>query len=156
MTARALLEVLEAAGVRIVVAVGGNTLELSGKLPRPQLLAQVRASKAALLEILTPAKEERPRPSSSPDWEVIGQQPGHCASCARWEAAPDWGPFMGLCSAGRQAHGWWDGDSSAPVPIHGAHGCAAYDGKGYRARGTGKRYAPASLPSPDVGERVAP
>ncbi|GGR22530.1 hypothetical protein [Deinococcus ruber] len=50
----ALLSALHAAGVHVALGAAGNTLELTGKRPPAALLDEVRASKAALLEVLAP------------------------------------------------------------------------------------------------------
>ncbi|WP_407569634.1 hypothetical protein [Deinococcus altitudinis] len=50
----ALLSALQAAGVHVALGAAGDTLELTGKRPPVALLDEVRASKAALLEILAP------------------------------------------------------------------------------------------------------
>jgi hypothetical protein len=98
------------------------------------------------------AKEDVP---ARPDWATLGSQPGHCGSCARWEDAPDWGPLMGECMAGRRAHGWPDGNPSAPVVIHLGHRCAAHDGTAYRSKTGGKRGGP-RLPPAGPAAQVAP
>ena len=50
----ALLSALQAAGVHVALGAAGDTLELTGKRPPAALLDEVRASKAALLEVLAP------------------------------------------------------------------------------------------------------
>ena len=50
----ALLSALQAAGVHVALGGAGDTLELTGKRPPAALLDEVRASKAALLEVLAP------------------------------------------------------------------------------------------------------
>ena len=50
----ALLSALQAAGVHVALGAAGDTLDLTGKRPPPALLDEVRASKAALLEVLAP------------------------------------------------------------------------------------------------------
>jgi hypothetical protein len=163
---RGLLMALEAAGVRLTLNAAGDGLTLSGKgRPPAQLLEAVRACKPALLGALRPVKadpppslpspEDRPavgplsdsergRARPLPDWGAIAAQPGHCGSCARWELAPDWGAFMGTCGC---PPGAWPGNLP-PHAIHAGHRCAAYReegqavGRGYRAKGDGKRYSP--------------
>ncbi|WP_420597023.1 hypothetical protein [Deinococcus sp.] len=72
MTARALLDTLSAAGVRVMVGAAGDTLELSGKLPPAHLLDEVRAAKSDLLaalkvaEVVTGLDNLSAPPSSSP------------------------------------------------------------------------------------------
>ena len=41
---------------------------------------------------------------------------------------------MGLCSAGKRAHGWYDGNPALPVEIQAGHGCMANGGKGWQAK----------------------
>ncbi|WP_425146170.1 hypothetical protein [Deinococcus sp.] len=54
----ALLSALQAAGVHVALGAAGDTLELTGKRPPAALLDGVRASKAALLELLAPPKQQ--------------------------------------------------------------------------------------------------
>lgn len=61
-------------------------------------------------------------------------QAGECGTCSSWSALP--AAHMGLCRAGRRAHGWYDGDPQQGVEIHVRHRCAAYGGTGWRLRGT--------------------
>ena len=77
-----LLSALHAAGVQVAVGVG-NTLELTGKRPPAALLDEVRASKAALLDVLeqghrspAPAPQRAPYASPSP---VSDPLPDHLA-----------------------------------------------------------------------------
>lgn len=62
----------------------------------------------------------------------LGQQPGRCGSCFRWEGPDEYGD--GLCPLGRKAHGWLDGNPDVPVICTVHHQCAAYGGKGWKAR----------------------
>jgi hypothetical protein len=78
----------------------------------------------------------------------VPRQPGHCGACALWEALPAPLAHMGLCSAGRGAHGWYDGPSDQVVEIHAAHACIAWEGKGFRTRVSGK--SPAARPVAEV------
>ena len=138
--AAALLSALQAAGVHVALSAAGNTLELTGKRPPAALLDEVRASKAALLEALAPAnredvapKTECPPAARSFFAADLARTPGHCGSCARWIALPAPLAHIGLCSAGRAAHGWYDGNPVAPVELQAGHGCAAHGGKGWKA-----------------------
>ena len=63
-----------------------------------------------------------------------------CGSCARWEALAVPLIHMGECSAGRRAHGWYDGNPSKPVEIQASCACMVHDGKGYWSRASGERY----------------
>ena len=135
----ALLSALQAAGVHVALGVTGDTLELTGKRPPAALLNEVRASKAALLEALAPANREDVAPKTerlpvarSFFAADLARTPGHCGSCARWSAPPQ--AHMGLCSAGRAAHGWYDGNPVAPVEIQAGHGCVAHGGKSWQAQ----------------------
>jgi len=103
----------------------------------------------------TPLDSAKADAPPRPDWAALGSQPGHCGSCTRWEDAPDWGPLMGECMAGRRAHGWPDGNPSAPVVIHMGHRCAAHDGTAYRSKTGGKRGGP-RLPPAGPAAQVAP
>ncbi|UQN07406.1 hypothetical protein [Deinococcus sp. QL22] len=91
------------------------------------------------VSVIHPTRQDAAKEDARPDWATLGGQPGHCGSCTRWGDAPDWGPLMGECMAGRRAHGWPDGNPSAPVVIHMGHRCAAYDGTAYRSKTGGKR-----------------
>ena len=143
-----LLALCEAEGVRVLLNAAGDgvRLEAAGP-PSAELVRLARAHRAALLEALAPAKvEDVPRierPARSSFAADLTLTPGHCGSCARWEVLPAPLAHLGECSAGRRAHGWHDGNSVAAVEIHAAHSCAAWEGKGYRARASGKRYSPA-------------
>lgn len=131
---RGLLSALEAAGVALSLNAAGDGLTLSGKgRPPADLLEAVRAAKPALLEALTAKEdaslllpsspdlapwEDLPAPSPAPalptpgrrpipprpDWAALSLEAGRCGSCARWEAAPDWGALMGTC--GRPPGAW--------------------------------------------------
>ena len=153
MNAPALLEALSAAGVTVALNAAGDGLALSGRgQPPAALLEEVRASKAALLAALRGTQNVRtpelphalPRrsgeamphppslsPSPLPDLAALALLPGHCGSCARFTPGPF--PPLGLCSAGRRAHGWLDGSPLLPVEIHAAHGCPVLEGKGWGA-----------------------
>ena len=157
-----LLALCEAEGVRVLLNAAGDgvRLEAAGP-PSAELVRLARAHRAALLEHLAPAKAEDVAPedfcaesSKRPDLgaarsafagqlEDLARTPGHCGLCARWEALPAPLAHLGECSAGRAAHGWHDGNPVAPVEIHAAHSCAAWEGKGFRARGSGKQSGPA-------------
>jgi hypothetical protein len=158
-----LLARLEAEGVRVLLNAAGDgvRLEAAGP-PSAELVRLARTHRAALLEALTPAKAEAEaltpiysNRSRSPDparpavrssfagkLEALALTPGHCGLCARWEALPAPLAHLGECSAGRKAHGWHDGSPAAAVEIHAAHSCAAWEGQGFRARASGKRYGP--------------
>ncbi|MEF2278783.1 hypothetical protein V3W47_10780 [Deinococcus sp. YIM 134068] len=110
--------------VRLSMGEGGRLRYDAAPSLSAEVLDAMRTHKAALLAGLR---------SPRPEWEQIGAQPGHCGSCARWTPTPY--PLEGECSAGRRAHGWYDGNPSAPVLIHPGHRCAADSGQGYRARG---------------------
>lgn len=74
----------------------------------------------------------RPAVKPRPDAAALAQTPGHCGCCARW--TPTGYPLEGECSAGRRAHGWPDGNPDAPVLTTPHHTCAAYSGRGWKAR----------------------
>lgn len=146
-----LLALCEAEGVRVLLNAAGDgvRLEAAGP-PSAELVRLARAHRAALLEALAPAKvEDVPRTERPARSAFAGQlgdlalTPGHCGSCARWEALPAPLAHLGECSAGRAAHGWHDGNPAAAVEIHAAHSCAAWEGKGFRARGSGKQHSSA-------------
>jgi len=64
--------------------------------------------------------------------QALAQIPGHCGVCARWTAHQAPLEHLGICNAGRQAHGWLDGSGRQPVEIHAAHACAAWGGRGFQ------------------------
>ncbi len=164
-----LLALCEAEGVRVLLNAAGDgvRLEAAGP-PSAELVRLARTHRAALLEALTPAKAEAPLPtcselSKSPDparpavrsafagqLETQAGTSGHCGMCARWAALPAPLAHLGECSAGRRAHGWHDGNPAAAVEIHAAHACTAWEGKGFRARASGKRYGPRPPAEPGV------
>ena len=131
-----LLVTLEAAGVVVSLNTSGDGLTLSAAIQPPtELLTQIRAAKPALLEVLRGVLPAHSLPAVSART---------CNSCARWEALALPLAHMGLCSAGRAAHSWYDGNPVAPVEIQAAHCCAAHGGKSYRARASSPR-PPAEL-----------
>ena len=139
-----LLATLEAAGVMVSLNALGDGLKLSAATPPPaELLAQIRAAKPALLEVL------RGVPSGQ-TLSTAGTLTHTCGTCARWEALAPPLAHMGLCSAGRAAHGWHDGNPAAHVEIHAAHSCTAWEGQGFRARAGGRRYGPRPPVEPGV------
>ena len=167
-----LLGQLEAEGVRVCLNAAGDgvRLEAAGP-PSADLVRLARIHRAALLEALAPAKKEGPaaepsrhsleRGRPSPDLgasrsafagqlEALAQTPGHCGSCARWAALAPPNDHMGKCSAGKRAHGWLDGNPALPVELQAGHGCAAWEGKGFRARAGGRRYGPRPPAEPGV------
>ncbi len=97
---------------------GGLRYDAPGPIPA-QLVEGLKEHKAALLS----------------DLRVIGQQPGHCGSCARWTPGP-WVPWMGECDAGWAAHGLPYGTPPGPVEMQAGHHCTAFDGQGWRPRHT--------------------
>ncbi|MGY2895455.1 hypothetical protein [Deinococcus sp. UYEF24] len=158
----------EAEGVRVLLNAAGDgvRLEAAGP-PSAELVRLARTHRAALLEALTPAKgtqkgrtpdpakaeaPARPavRSSFAGQLEALALTPGHCGLCARWEALPVPLAHLGECSAGRKAHGWHDGNPAASVEIHAAHACTAWEGQGFRARASGKRYGPRLPAEPGV------
>lgn len=62
----------------------------------------------------------------------LGKERGRCGSCARWAAHPAPADHMGVCSAGRAAHGWLDGAALTPVETQAALLCQVYGGSGWR------------------------
>lgn len=150
-----LLARLESAGVKLALSESGEGLRVYGEgRPQPEVMAEVRAQKPALLAYLRGEDVGQPAPLSSspvkgahkvrplPDWEAIIQEAGRCGSCARASDAPEWGPLMVFCSCPDVAF-WPD---RAPIAIHKGHGCMAYRvegeevGEGWRAKDTGKQW----------------
>ena len=123
-----LLVTLEAAGVMVSLNASGDGLKLSAVTPPPaELLAQIRAAKPALLEVLRGV-------TSTHTLSVADTLAQTCGSCARWAALPAPMAHMGKCSAGKRAHGWLDGNPALPVEIQAGHGCMANGGKGWQAK----------------------
>ena len=162
-----LLARLEAEGVRVCLNAAGDgvRLEAAGP-PSAELVRLARTHRAALLEALAPAKAEAVPPaelhseakkgadraarsSFAGQLEALALTPGHCGSCARFTPCPAQA-HMGLCSAGKRALGWYDGNPSLPVEIQAGHGCAAWEGQGFRARAGGRRYGPRPPAEPGV------
>ena len=151
---------LEGEGVRVVLNAAGDGVRLeAAAIPSAEVVRLARTHRAALLEELTrpqegedPAKaEDVPTPDPAQvarasafagQLEALAQTAGHCGLCSRWAALPAPLAHLGECSAGRRAHGWHDGNPAAAVEIHAAHSCAAWEGQGFRARVSGKRYGP--------------
>ncbi|WP_407569116.1 hypothetical protein [Deinococcus altitudinis] len=161
-TVRLVLAQLEAEGVRVLLNAAGDGVRLEAEgPPSAEVVRLARTHRAALLEALAPARREAPAPkaerppaaarsSFAGQLEVQAQTPGHCGMCARWEALTAPLAHLGECSAGRLAHGWHDGPSGQAVEIHAAHACTAWEGKGFRARVSGKRYGPRPPAEPGV------
>ena len=84
-------------------------------------------------EALLRQVQEGRLPDGRLDVAALSALPGHCGSCARWQGPDAYGD--GLCPLGRAAHGWHDGNPKAPVLTTPHHACAAYSGKGWKARG---------------------
>ena len=166
-----LLSQLDAAGVQVTVNAAGDGLSLRGQgRPPADLLEAVHACKAALLTVLTSAKkaaapplpvladsqkqrgEIMPGPVKTSEVEAAAPRKNQprCAICARWEALPAPLAHMGLCNAGRLAHGWADGNPHGPVEISGAHGCVVCGGRGHR------RHINETQPMPVPIARLAP
>ena len=124
MNVLTLLNTLEGLGVSVTVRPGGKLRLEPASLVPADLLHEIRAAKPALLKVLRGAP-------TRPDPLEVGQQQGHCGSCARWSAPPQ--AHMGLCSAGKRAHGWLDGNPTLPVELQAGHGCMANGGKGWQA-----------------------
>ena len=162
-TVRLVLARLEAEGVRVLLNAAGNgvRLEAAGP-PSAEVVRLARTHRAALLEALAkgeesasaypvgstssktpdlPAHPRAARSSFAGQLEALALTPGHCGACARWEVFPAPLAQMGECSAGRRAHGWYDGPSGQAVEIHAAHACTAWEGKGFQARASGRRCA---------------
>lgn len=142
MSALSLLNTLEGLGVAASVTPDGKLrLEPASRI-HPALLDEVRAAKPEVMAALNKAKEEAltaevvayPHNLSRPAWAVLAQQPGHCGSCARWEAHPAPADHMGMCSAGRRAHSELHGEPLAPVEIQAGHTCRVYGAQGYQKR----------------------
>lgn len=116
-----LLAAFREAGVTVALNTTGDGLKLRAAIePSADLLAQIRAAKPALLAHLASQRQTVAR-RPYPDWALIGAQPGHCGSCARWREDADWGPFMGHCAAPTAAY--WP--EAVPLAIHAGHACIA-------------------------------
>ena len=162
-TVRLVLARLEAEGVRVLLNATGNgvRLEAAGP-PSAEVVRLARTHRSALLEALAEREEGAPDypvystssktsdPLAHPETahssfagqlEALALTPGHCGACARWEALPAPLAHMGECSAGRRAHGWYDGPSVQAVEIHAAHACTAWEGKGFLAKASGPHRA---------------
>ena len=126
-----LLSALEAAGTQVALGTTGTTLELTGKHPPPDLLTRVHVFKSALLEALKTMLSEQTVSVAVPAANITARS---CNTCAGWTAMPAPLAHMGLCDAGREAHGWQDGNPHKPVELQGGCQCLAYAGKGYRDR----------------------
>ena len=149
MVVAELLTELQSRGVTLTVQ-GSQLLTTAPKgAITPDLGEAIKAHKAALLVALQ-GQVSGAALAPRPDPLEVGQQPGHCGICARWEALAPPLAHMGLCSAGRAAHGWHDGNPAAHVEIHAAHSCAAWEGQGFRARAGGRRYGPRPPVEPGV------
>ena len=142
---------LEAEGVRVLLNAAGDgvRLEAAGP-PSAEVVRLARTHRATLLEALAPAKVKPVPPADLPSTlrtgpnraarssfaaslENLALTPGHCGVCARWSALPAPLAHMGLCSVGRRAHGWLDGDPAAAVEIQAGCGCMVHGGKGWRS-----------------------
>ena len=133
MVVAELLTELRARGVTLTVQ-GSQLLTTAPKgAITPDLGEAIKAHRAALLVALQ-GQVSGAALAPRPDPLEVGQQPGHCGTCARWEALAPPLAHMGLCSAGRAAHGWYDGNPVAPVEIQAGHGCAAHGGKGWQVK----------------------
>ena len=102
----------------------------------------------------TPNPAQTPSKRYAPDPITAGQQAGRCGSCARWVAHAAPAAHLGVCDAGRRAHGWFDGAPLAPVETQAALLCQVYGGSGWRAvqkNATGARHNVAVLPAPREG-----
>lgn len=131
---RSLLAEMDAAGITPHLLPGGKQVQLdSDEEPSKDLIEALRVAKLDLIAWL--AARERPRTPG--EMAEHARRPGHCGSCARYTELPEWGTLMGECSAGRRAHGILDGNPNLPVVIQAAHRCAAFEGRGYKARTTG-------------------
>ena len=84
-------------------------------------------------EALLRQVQEGRLPDGRLDVAALSALPGRCGSCARWQGPDAYGD--GLCSLGRAAHGWHDGNPRAPVLIVPHHKCAAHGGAGWKAKG---------------------
>lgn len=124
-----LLAELARHGVSLKATPEGKLRPRADQPPPAELVEAMRQHRAALLRQV----EEGRLPDGRLDITRLTAAPGHCGSCARWTPTPY--TLEGECSAGRRAHGWYDGNPSAPVLIHPGHRCAADSGQGYRARG---------------------
>ena len=171
-TVRLVLAQLESEGVRVLLNAAGDgvRLEAAGP-PSAEVVRLARTHRSALLEALAEREEGAPAspvystsrkipdPLAHPEavhssfarqLDALALMPGHCGVCARWEALTAPLAHMGECSAGRRAHGWYDGPSVQAVEIHAAHACTAWEGKGFLAKASGKRPAPCSPAEPGV------
>lgn len=123
--------------VRLALVRHGVTLALT---PERQVRAHARQQPPA--ELIEAMRERRAPLLRQVEWgqfsdgrldvATLSAQPGHCGSCARW--TPTGYPLEGECSAGRRAHGWFDGVPTAPVLTHPGSPCQALEGRAYKAR----------------------
>lgn len=112
-------------GVSVSLTSEGRLKTTAPQRPPESLVEAIREHRGALIEDLL-----HPRPSGHSNIELLSQQAGRCGTCLHWtpDAFDD-----GLCSLGRAAHGWLDGNPKVPVITPPHHQCAAHDGKGWKA-----------------------
>ena len=116
-------------GVNLAVSEAGKLRPSAATPPPAELVEAMREHRAALLRQV----QEGRLPDGRLDVAALSALPGRCGSCARWQGPDAYGD--GLCSLGRAAHGWHDGNPRAPVLIVPHHKCAAHGGAGWKAKG---------------------
>ncbi|MDK2014516.1 MULTISPECIES: hypothetical protein [unclassified Deinococcus] len=128
MTLSELRAALAQAGVHLGCTEAGRLrYDAPGPLP-VALVESMKAHRAALLRQVEQGRTADGRLNVA----ALAAQRGHCGCCARWNGPDAYGD--GLCSLGRAAHGWLDGNPRAPVLTVAHHACAAQAGKGWKAR----------------------
>ena len=115
-------------GVSLAVSEAGKLRPSAATPPPAEVVEAMREHRAALLRQVAEGR----LPDGRLDVARLSSAPGHCGCCARW--TPTGYPLEGECSAGRRAHGWPDGNPDAPVLTTPHHTCAAYSGRGWKAR----------------------
>jgi len=103
---------------------------------RAALLRQVQEALQNDMDQQQTSLETAPTHARWPALDLLAraQQPGHCGCCARWAAYPSPADHMGVCSAGRAAHGWLDGAAHASVETQVGLRCQVYEGTGWEVR----------------------
>ena len=129
MTLGELVRLLDQHGVNLALTAEGKLKPTADQQPPAEVIEGIRAHRAALVRRL----ERGQRADGRLDVARLSALPGHCGSCARWQGPDAYGD--GLCSLGRAAHGWHDGNPRAPVLIVPHHKCAAHGGAGWKAKG---------------------
>lgn len=118
---------LVANGVTLTLTPEGKIKPRADKTPSLELIAAMKEQRNALIRQLQEGRGVDGRFLPDAPQHI----PGHCGCCALFHLAPEWGTWMGTCTA--PSTSFPAGETF--IAIHAAHRCCAVPGRGWTPKG---------------------